>query len=165
MTDFNHFFDLMKKCDQRSDQLLDMKEECHQKKLVFVKNDLNKDLKSLLKTEPQITEIVKNEELIKLYFYRFLVSDHKTNQEFNGYYLRAKEKCKQLLVEFFATMANVVSNSSDNNLNIESNSDLLAKVLKQFQTKAMKSMAENEIKSYEKKQLLQKLVSRSDSNE
>ena len=157
MAKFNDLIGLMKKCDERSDHLFNLQNESLERKSLLNKNKLFEDLNSLLEIEPQINKIIESEELIKLYFYRFLVSDNKTNDELNAYYLRAKEKCKQLLVHFLKTVATIASKqiSSDNNLDIESNYELLAKVFKQFQNKALKSMAENEIKSYETKQLMQ----------
>ena len=170
MNENNKLIDLMKECDQKFDEIFKLRDKSLRSKyssdLMKTQEDLTQTIEVFAEIEDQIEEITKSEELIKLYFYRFLVSGHKTEDQFNGYYLRAKESAKQLFIELLNTMEQIVKSDIplDNSLDIESKTHLLSKVFQEFQSKAIKSMAENDIKTYESKQLVQKMTEKEKTN-
>jgi len=170
MSENKKLIDLMKECDQKFDDMFELRDKSlptkYSSDLMKTQEELTQTIELFVKIEDQIQDITKSEEMIKLYFYRFLVSGHKTEDQFNRYYLRAKESAKQLFIELLKTMEQIVKNDIplDNSLNIESKTELLSKVFHEFQSKAIKSMAENDIKTYESKQLVQKMTEKEKTN-
>ena len=162
MSDLESLVDQMRLSDQRWQQLFAFQTIQPKREVIDEAIKLSQQLKEVLKGEPNVKEVTKNEELIDLYFNRFLVSDQTSGGEENNnrFYLNGKEKCKQLSEQLFETMADIVSNNSDitdDTFDLQSTSDLLVRAAQELKTKTLKSMAENDIKIFESKQMANKL--------
>jgi len=155
-TNFDELIKLMKECDKTHEQLIGFENKCQRNRLLKERNEIINDLnstnylKSIVEFEDKIRSILKNEELIKLYFYRFLVNENKTNDELNGFYLQIKDESKQLLETLLTTIKTIVSTQelSENDFDLKANNELLSKVLRSLTKDSLKTMAETDLKMH-----------------
>ncbi len=153
---FDELIKLMKECDKTHEELIRFENKCLENRLLKDRNQIINDfnstnyLKSIVEFEDKIRSILKNEELIKLYFYRFLVNENKTNDELNGFYLQIKDESKQLLETLLTTIKTIVSTQelSENDFDLKANNELLAKVLRLLTKDSLKTMAETDLKMH-----------------
>ncbi len=153
---FDELIKLMKECDKTHEELIRFENKCLENRLLKERNQIINDfnstnyLKSIVEFEDKIRSILKNEELIKLYFYRFLVNENKTNDELNGFYLQIKDESKQLLETLLTTIKTIVSTQelSENDFDLKANNELLAKVLRLLTKDSLKTMAETDLKMH-----------------
>ncbi len=153
---FDELIKLMKECDKTHEELIRFENKCIENRLLKDRNQIINDfnstnyLKSIVEFEDKIRSILKNEELIKLYFYRFLVNENKTNDELNGFYLQIKDESKQLLETLLTTIKTIVSTQelSENDFDLKANNELLAKVLRLLTKDSLKTMAETDLKMH-----------------
>ncbi|XP_054155175.1 uncharacterized protein LOC128953686 [Oppia nitens] len=166
---FNQMIDLMKQLDQKIIHLNDLEVDSLRRQLREDKNHLTNGLFEELLTsdlfKSKISQIIQNEDLIKLYFDRFLVSDGNTDHQMDNYFLRTNESCQQMLAELLTSMATMETTAANNLssepvVDIKHCTNLLAKVLRDFQTISSKSMAENDIKMFDSKQVMNKYVNK-----
>ncbi len=155
-TNLDELIKLMKECDKTHEDLIGIENKCLENRLLKERNEMINDLnstnylKSIVEFEDKIRSILKNEELIKLYFYRFLVNENKTNDELNGFYLQIKDESKQLLETLLTTIKTIVSTQelSENDFDLKANNELLSKVLRLLTKDSLKTMAETDLKMH-----------------
>jgi len=162
---YHKLIELMKESDARRQRLDDLELESCGHRLALQRNALTSDplwtelAADVPSYEAKTERIIQNEELIKLYFYRFVVSDAtKSSDQPNACFWRSNSTTRRAVTRLLQTMATLDASDpfGDNRFDVKSGVQSLAKVVRNLHNKNLQSLATNDVLVYDCKQVLNK---------